>query len=99
MSASAQSILAVNAGSSSLKFALYPCQPDGVGDATLTGTIEGLEPGGAARLRVNVDGKKSEQALHIEGENRFDAALQALDALLEEHARHAGHGVAPQVVG
>jgi acetate kinase len=38
------SILSVNAGSSSLKFALYPIESDSLGDALLSGNIEGLEP-------------------------------------------------------
>ena len=45
------SILAVNAGSSTLKFALYPPQADGhVGLALISGSIEGLEQGGRPRL-------------------------------------------------
>ena len=45
-------ILAVNAGSSSLKFAVYPA--DGKGDvlpAVISGRVEGLEPNGQPELR------------------------------------------------
>ena len=44
-------ILAVNAGSSSLKFSLHPIVQDEVGPPSLTGTIEGLEPGGSPQMR------------------------------------------------
>lgn len=86
MSRAARSILAVNAGSSSLKFALYPCTDDGVGGATLTGNVEGLEAGGMPRVRVATNGTKNEQPLAVKGDDRFDAALQALDRILDEHA-------------
>ena len=45
-------ILAVNAGSSSLKFALYPQLENGLGAAHLSGSVEGLEPGGTPRISV-----------------------------------------------
>lgn len=44
-------ILSVNAGSSTLKFALYPVDASGaVAAALITGSIEGLEQGGTAQL-------------------------------------------------
>ena len=46
-------VLALNIGSSSLKFALYPVQPGGtVGPARVTGLVEGLQPGGVLRARL-----------------------------------------------
>lgn len=47
-------ILAVNAGSSSLKFALYPQNGTDIGAAPLSGNIEGLEPGGSPLVRKNI---------------------------------------------
>ena len=44
------SILAVNVGSSSIKFALYSVREKNVGDAEMSGAIEGLEPSGHARI-------------------------------------------------
>ena len=39
-------ILAVNAGSSSLKFAVYPVRHSELLDCVLSGNVQGLEPGG-----------------------------------------------------
>ena len=50
MSARAPAVLAVNAGSSSLKFALYPHVGGTVEAAFLSGCFEGLEPGGTPML-------------------------------------------------
>ena len=44
-------ILVLNAGSSSLKFAVYPVLSAQVGDALLTGAFEGLEPQGQPLMR------------------------------------------------
>lgn len=83
-------VLAVNAGSSSLKFGLYPEH----GAAVWTGAYEGLEPGGQARGRL--DG----EAVHLQpaaGQSPFDAALEHLGGALQ---RHGGHlvGVAHRIV-
>ena len=43
-------ILAVNAGSSSLKFSLHPRYGEEVGPSVLTGNIQGLEPGGTPEM-------------------------------------------------
>lgn len=77
-------ILAVNAGSSSLKFALYPRQADGVGVSLLTGLAEGLEPGGQAQMRWSRPGQASGTATlaAAPGASAMDAALSALRALL-----------------
>ncbi|MBT9594845.1 MAG: acetate/propionate family kinase [Vitreoscilla sp.] len=65
-------VLAVNAGSSSLKFGLYPDE----GPAAWSGAFEGLEPGGAARWR---EGRADWQALQVDGgTSPFDAALALL---------------------
>ncbi|MBB4845748.1 acetate kinase [Paucibacter oligotrophus] len=70
-------ILAVNAGSSSLKFGLYAL---GARHPHLSGSFEGLEPGGTPRLK---QAGQAEQALALSaGQTPFDAALQALQTLL-----------------
>ena len=88
------SILAVNAGSSSLKFALYP--PAGVSelqDPVLSGVIEGLEANAALRLRYQKQTDTQAGAVSptvttsIElkpDTSAFEAALQALKILVNE---------------
>ena len=57
-------ILSVNAGSSSLKFALYPLRHDGgVAVAVLSGSIEGLEAGGEPRLSWRTGSRREQQRL------------------------------------
>lgn len=93
------SILAVNAGSSSLKFALYPA--DGKGDvlpAVLSGRVEGLQPQGQAELHW-VDG----QGVHLRAiqrahEDVFFDALECLRALLVELSFKTPTAVAHRVV-
>ncbi len=75
-------ILAVNAGSSTLKFALHPLQGAAVRDPDLTGTIQGLEPGGAPAMAWVWQGQKHQQALASGTETPFEQALQALHGLL-----------------
>jgi len=84
------SILAVNAGSSSLKFALYPIQGQTVGAAQVTGTIEGLEPAGQPRIGFSDAGQKTESATVSvpAGVDVFDAALSTLKALLLSRFSH-----------
>ncbi|HVL76838.1 MAG TPA: acetate/propionate family kinase [Noviherbaspirillum sp.] len=84
---SGQAILAVNAGSSSLKFALYPCSGSEIGPARLSGTVEGLEPGGRPCMRIKGDTVELRQPIVVAGDGApFDAALKAVQAALEHHA-------------
>lgn len=53
MNRPATSILALNVGSSSVKFGLYPVWAGLVQAACLSGQIEGLQPGGQPRLRFD----------------------------------------------
>jgi acetate kinase len=80
------SILAVNVGSSSLKFALYPVDVNRRVDAArLTGNIEGLEQDGNTTLCWQHAGKSGREALPAGNEEaRFQAALMALRARLAE---------------
>jgi len=83
------SILSVNAGSSSLKFALYPIEGDALGDALLSGNIEGLEPAGVPRISFTVQGKKETAPVHVLAQQEpFDAALQSLKQLLQTRFEH-----------
>ena len=77
-------VLSVNAGSSSLKFAIYPVQGQAVGNALLTGTFEGLEPGGQALLSWTNHGPRQREALSTGTSDPFDAALQRLQQLLQD---------------
>jgi len=80
-------ILAVNAGSSSLKFALYPQNRTEIGAAPLSGNIEGLEAGGSPLVKIlGKDGSSSEQLDAGEG-SPHERALSALHTVLERHAR------------
>ena len=88
------SILSVNAGSSSLKFALYPIQGSGaqtgIGEAEVTGNIEGLEPSGQPCISFCVTGQSKESAsVGVQpAQDVFDAALNTLKALLASRFAH-----------
>jgi acetate kinase len=77
-------ILAVNAGSSTLKFSVHPLQNQGVLDPVLIGNIQGLEPAGQPRMDWIWQGQRHQRALSaIEG-TPFERALHALHGLLAE---------------
>ena len=84
------SILAVNAGSSSLKFALYPVRASAVAEAEMTGCIEGLEPAGQPRITWCMQGqaKTCESVQVAAGTEAFDAALAFLKQLLATQFAH-----------
>ncbi|HJV52884.1 MAG TPA: acetate/propionate family kinase [Noviherbaspirillum sp.] len=82
-----KAILAVNAGSSSLKFALYPHHGIEIGAARLTGNIEGLEPGGAPTIKLSGPDGSVTEPIEVGGEAMFEQALVALEKIL---ARHTG---------
>ena len=84
------SILSVNAGSSSLKFALYPIQGAGIGEAEVTGSIEGLEPFGQPSISFCVTGQSKESAdvAVNSSQDVFDAALNTLKDLLALRFAH-----------
>ena len=84
------SILSVNAGSSSLKFALYPIAGDGIGEAEVTGNIEGLEPSGQPRISFCAAGQAKESAdVAVQpAQDVFDAALNTLKNLLASRFAH-----------
>ncbi len=84
------SILSVNAGSSSLKFALYPTGGAGIGEAEVTGNIEGLEPLGEPRICMAIQGQGKEitDVCVLSDQEPFEAALEALDSLLALRFSH-----------
>ena len=77
-------ILAVNAGSSSLKFSLHPLQDGQVQPFVLSGNIQGLEPQGAPCMEWTYLGKKHSEALVISaGSSPFECALDSVRALVK----------------
>ena len=82
-SPASQAILSVNAGSSSLKFALYPVQGERVGEALLTGNFEGLQPQGQPTLCWRWQGRAQQQTLSVDSADPFDIALQELQRVLQ----------------
>ncbi len=91
-------ILAVNAGSSSLKFSLHPLNDGDIGPAALTGVIEGLEPQGVPRMRWSDGAGRHERALPAGDGEPFARALAALRAWLQESGLPAPQAVAHRVV-
>ena len=80
-------ILAVNAGSSSLKFSLHPLQNWQVQPHVLSGNIQGLEPGGSPELGYTYQGHKHRETLQVPaGAKPFEVALDRLRTLLAQLA-------------
>lgn len=75
-------ILSVNAGSSTLKFSLYPLANGDVQPQMLSGVIEGLEPGGAPEMRWTFQGHHQARTLSLGTEHVFAQALLSLRDLL-----------------
>ena len=78
-------ILAVNAGSSSLKFSLHPLAEGEVQAPILTGNIDGLEPSGSPQMRWTFQGQNQSQPLsggQPASIDSFSRALSELRALL-----------------
>jgi acetate kinase len=75
-------ILTVNAGSSSLKFSVYPTEHGSVLPAVLSGSFEGLEPGGNTELRYAYQGVQHSEHFQDPDQEPFIAALTHLKELL-----------------
>lgn len=75
-------ILSVNAGSSTLKFSLYPLLAGQVQPQILSGSIEGLEPGGQPEMRWTFQGQTHHKTLSLGAEHVFAQALLSLRELL-----------------
>ena len=79
-------ILAVNAGSSTLKFSLHPLRDGYVMPSVLSGNIQGLEPQGAPEISWRHEGHRPHDAFgHVVGQ--------------PEGAEGAGGGQGPDLVG
>ncbi len=78
------SILAVNAGSSWLKFALHPYAGGDVRRALISGNIEGLEPNGKPAMSWRSGGAFRMAELQVTNDPLLDA-LAALRALLTDN--------------
>jgi len=93
------SILAVNAGSSSLKFSLHPLVKGQVQAHILSGNIQGLEPGGSPLLEWKTQGTKQQQALAVPPETTpFLAALAHLRELVQSLQSITLRAIAHRVV-
>ena len=79
-------ILAVNAGSSTLKFSMHALHHDRVQPSVLTGCIQGLEPGGAPVLDWAFQGDQSRLRLPATALDPFDQALRSLNDLLNSRS-------------
>lgn len=77
-------ILAVNAGSSTLKFSVHPLQAGQVQPPILSGSIEGLEPGGQPEMGWELNAQRQRRALPHSTDNPFGQALDSLHQLLTE---------------
>ncbi|MDO5687401.1 MAG: acetate/propionate family kinase [Neisseria sp.] len=89
-------VLAVNAGSSSLKFSLFRVENHEIGACVLSGAFQGLEPHGAPRFAYTVDGETVSGSLEHAQEQPFQAALMYLQQLLTARGdvlRAIGHRV------
>ena len=92
-------ILAVNAGSSSLKFSVYPS--DGKGDvlpAVISGRVEGLEPNGQPELRWADQTGVHLRAIQRANQDVFFDALASLRKLFEELGLKPPIAVAHRIV-
>ena len=76
-------ILAVNAGSSSLKFSLHPLLAGEVQASVLTGNIQGLEPDGTPEIGWTFAGERHAEVLALDPtKSAFVQALARLRTLL-----------------
>ncbi len=76
-------ILAVNAGSSSLKFSLHPLLAGEVQASVLTGNIQGLEPDGTPEIGWTFAGERHTEVLTLDpSKSAFVQALARLRTLL-----------------
>jgi acetate kinase len=75
-------VLAVNAGSATLKFALYALDDQGDGPVLLSGNVDGLATTGPLALSWTVNGVSAHETVQCGAEDPFAAALQSLQSLL-----------------
>ena len=75
-------VLAVNAGSSTLKFALYAVDDTGDGPVLLAGCVDGLTATGPLAMSWTVKGVAADESVPCPTGDRFACALQALQRLM-----------------
>jgi acetate kinase len=75
-------ILSVNAGSSTLKFAIYPVDNGVVQSSILVGNYEGLEPNGSPTLNYGYGGELKSMPLDCISKDPFTCALAQLKELI-----------------
>ena len=75
-------ILSVNAGSSTLKFSIYPVDQGVVQPSVLVGSYEGLEPNGAPTLKYGFEGELKSISLECASGDPFACALNQLKELV-----------------
>ncbi|WP_322996040.1 acetate/propionate family kinase [Castellaniella sp.] len=77
-------ILAVNAGSSSLKFSLHALHQGHAQPHNLAGNIQGLEPGGQPEMAWTYQGQTHQESLSVAtGQSAFHVALERLQQLVQ----------------
>ena len=92
-------ILAVNAGSSSLKFSVHLVQDGDAQPSVLTGNFQGLEPGGTATLDWSFNGDKHSLNLPPGTKHPFTQAMHSLvDLLAAEPTLPSIRAIAHRVV-
>lgn len=82
MSRPSEAILTVNCGSSSIKFALYPCLDDGVGSASLWGQIEGMQAGAQTSICIKTAGADEDLRLDLQPGASFTQVLSQLRSVI-----------------
>lgn len=92
-------ILSINAGSSSLKFSLHRFHDQQVDSAWVSGSLQGLEPGGTPTLDWSMAGQSQQETLSVDPGDGFACALRRLrDWLRERPGMPALRAVAHRVV-
>lgn len=88
MSETADVILVINAGSSSIKFALYPRTDTSGVAALMTGTIDGLASGDAVNISIKnaKENTSTTLPLQVSTHTKFDDALAALRNLIAQQS-------------
>lgn len=88
-----QAILAVNIGSSSLKFSIHPVSAGPHGRQALPpsfgGSVQGLEPDGRLVLTISNPDNQERQPVSVKSdEDSLQAALRVLKALIQDHSQN-----------
>ncbi len=76
-------ILSVNIGSSSLKFSVHRFQDRRVDSAWVSGSLQGLEPGGSPELTWTLESQVHHETLKSSDDEPFAVAIQRLRLLLQ----------------